>query len=82
MAGIKDLTNVWNNVKEIDLRPLTEQAVRGVRIAIVGKPGLGRHALADNMRRDPQRPGAATSSSIRIASLEEGAEASRVDWSF
>lgn len=79
MAGIKDLSNVWNNVKEIDLRPLTEEAVRGVRIAIVGQPGLGRHTLADQMRRDPQRPEMITSSAIWIGALEEAAEASKAD---
>lgn len=56
MPGIKDLVNVWKNVKEVDLRPFREAAVNPVKLAIAGRPGVGRHTLADQMRRDPQRP--------------------------
>lgn len=53
MASITNLTNVWNNIKEIDLRPIREEALAMVKIALVGAPGSGRAALAENMRRDP-----------------------------
>ena len=74
MAGIKDVTNLWNNVREIDLRPLREAALRGVKIAIVGREETGRHALADLMRRDPARPEAETQSPLLLLDLDEARE--------
>ena len=53
MSGINEIANVWKNLKEVDLRPLREAALRPVRLAIVGKPGVGRHTLADQIRQDP-----------------------------
>ena len=57
MAGISSITNAWSLVSELDLRPLREQAETKLNIVLVGKPGSGRHLLADQMRRDPSRPG-------------------------
>jgi uncharacterized protein (DUF697 family) len=74
MAGIKDLTNVWTNIRQVDMRPLAEAAERGVRIALVGRPGAGKHALADQLRRDPSRPQAQTQTPLLIADLEEGGD--------
>lgn len=70
MAGIRDLSNAWQTVTELDVRPLREQAERGVRIALVGKAGSGRQALADQMRKDPARPEKATLSPLYIIDLE------------
>ena len=69
MPGIKDLSNVWKNLKEVDLRPIQEQALRPVKLAIVGRPGVGRHTLADQMRRDPQRPEVMTQTVLSISDL-------------
>jgi uncharacterized protein (DUF697 family) len=55
LAGIKSITNVWNNVKEIDLRPLRQEALQIVKIAIVGAPESGRDMLAAQMSSDPLR---------------------------
>jgi uncharacterized protein (DUF697 family) len=63
----------------MDLRPLREQAQRGVRIALVGKPGSGRHALAAQMRSDPSRPGAEIATPLPILDLENGAQVSQAD---
>ncbi len=79
MAGIRDLNNAWQTVTEMDIRPLREQAERGVRIALVGKPGSGRQALAQKMRRDPSHPDQATMSPILILDLEDAAELAEVD---
>jgi len=73
LAGIKDVTNVWNNVKEIDLRPLADAAHKPLRIALVGHQGTGRAALAAQMRRDPSRPDQLAQTPILIASLESAA---------
>ena len=46
MAGVKDLYNTWKNLKEVDLRPIRESALTPVKLAIIGRPGVGRHTLA------------------------------------
>lgn len=72
MPGIKDLANVWKNLKEVDLRPIRDEALRQVKLAIVGRPGVGRHTLADQMRRDPQRPESITQTVVIISDLNSG----------
>jgi uncharacterized protein (DUF697 family) len=67
--------NIWKTVGEVDLRPIREDALREVRIALVGESGSGRHTLADRMRRDLSRPEAATHSPVQILGLEEAGEA-------
>jgi uncharacterized protein (DUF697 family) len=71
VPGIKDLSNVWKNIKEVDLRPIQEEALRPVKLAIVGRPGVGRHTLAAQMRRDPQRPESLTQTVLSISDLDE-----------
>jgi uncharacterized protein (DUF697 family) len=80
MAGIKDIFNIWKNLKEVDLRPIRESALRPVRLALVGRPGVGRHSLANQMRSDPQRPARKTQTSLLIADLDaaEGANAAEL----
>jgi uncharacterized protein (DUF697 family) len=75
MTSFRDFTNVWNNVKEMDLRPIRLEAQRGVRIALVGMPGSGRHALADLMRRDPARPNVVTMTPILLVDLDDPEQA-------
>jgi uncharacterized protein (DUF697 family) len=70
MASLKDLTNIWDNVKEIDLRPIREAALRDPSIVLVGAPGSGRHTLAEQMRSDPARPDVTTQSALTIADLD------------
>ena len=79
MAGIRDLSNAWQTVTEMDIRPLREQAERGVRIVLVGRPGSGRQALAGQMRRDPSRPEKEILSPLLILDLEAAAEIPEVD---
>jgi uncharacterized protein (DUF697 family) len=70
MADWTDVANIWRNVREIDLRPIREQALRDVRIALVGEQGSGRNALADAMRHDPHRPEVYTHTPVTIADLD------------
>jgi uncharacterized protein (DUF697 family) len=79
MAPTKYLTDTWDIVKEVDLRPLREQALGGVKIAIVGDDGSGRFALAEQMRRDPARPEMRANSPLLLLDLEDGARAAGVD---
>ncbi|MGD0006066.1 MAG: hypothetical protein ABSE06_17770 [Anaerolineaceae bacterium] len=69
MAGLKDLYNTWKNLKEVDLRPIRESALNPVKLAIVGRPGVGRHTLADQMRCDPQKPEKKTQTALLISDL-------------
>lgn len=57
MSVWRDITNIWKNVREIDLRPIRQEAVYEVKIALVGEQGSGRRTLAEQLRRDPKRPG-------------------------
>ena len=75
MPGVKDLPSIWNNIKEMDLRPLRNEALRGVKIALVGRPGVGKRLLADQMRRDPLRPNAETLTPLLIIDLDDPAKA-------
>jgi uncharacterized protein (DUF697 family) len=69
MAGLKSVFSIWENLKEVDLRPIREAALRPVKLAIVGQPGTGRHSLAEQMRRDPQQPEKKTQTAVLIADL-------------
>jgi len=75
MTLFHDLTNIWNTIKEIDLKPYRAEAQRGIRIAVAGKSGSGRHNLADQMRRDPARPSVVTVSPVLILDLDHMDEA-------
>ncbi len=74
MTSFRDLTNIWNNIKEMDLRPLRLEAQRGVRIALAGRAGSGRHILADQMRRDPARPNVVAMTPILLVDLDNPEE--------
>ncbi len=74
MSGITEIANVWKNLKEVDLRPLREAALSPVKLVIVGRPGVGRHTLANQIRQDPQRPECTTQTAVVISELNS------VDW--
>ena len=46
MVSITGLTNIWGTIKEVDLRPLRDQALNGVRLTLIGAPGYRRTTLA------------------------------------
>ncbi|HSB67031.1 MAG TPA: hypothetical protein VLD65_10650 [Anaerolineales bacterium] len=75
MPGIKDLSSIWKNIKEIDLKPIRESATYPVRIVLVGAPESGRHTLAEQMRTDPARPGIHTQSTLALIATDAITEA-------
>src|SRR4030042_266128 len=79
MSKLKYLAGTWETVKEVDLSPLRQQALRGIRIAIVGALGSGRSTLADQMRRDPRRTDMVTETPILNLDLESGGNAQNTD---
>jgi uncharacterized protein (DUF697 family)/ribosomal protein L40E len=74
VAGLKDISTVWKNIKEIDLKPIRDSATYPLRIAVVGAQGSGRHTLAEQMRTDPARPGVHTQSAIAIITAQAATE--------
>src|SRR4030066_2071126 len=74
VAGLKNVSTVWQNVKEIDLKPIKDSATQPVRIALVGEPGVGKHTLAEQMRTDPARPGVHTQSPITLFTFNASTE--------
>jgi uncharacterized protein (DUF697 family) len=82
MSILKDFTNIWRNVREVDLRPIRKQALYQVKIALVGEPGSGRQILADQLRRDPRRTGAVTQTPLIVADLHAAHTADDADLIF
>ncbi len=70
MAKIPLLSDGWTTIKEIDLKPIQQQAVNGARLAIVGRPGSGRSTLAAQMRTDPNRPTTVFDSPVIILDID------------
>ncbi len=52
MSGWNDLGNIWTTFKELDIRPLAEDAERALVLAFVGAPGVGKSALIAALRHD------------------------------
>ncbi len=79
MPGISDVSYIWRNIRELDLRPIRESAEQGLTIALVGAPGSGRRLLADQMRQDPARPEVRSQTPVLIAGLEDIAAVAAAD---
>jgi uncharacterized protein (DUF697 family) len=71
MAGLSSINNVWKNVKEIDLRPIRQEAMQSIRIAIVGKECARCELLANAMRTDPARPQQVTQTPIIMVAPDD-----------
>lgn len=71
MAGITSLTNIWENVKEVDLRPIREEALQLVRLAVAGRQGSGRQALVQRLQEDPIRPEMRSETPLPILDLDD-----------
>ncbi len=71
MPSLKNLTSIWNNIKEFEVAPIQREALQELRIILAGAPGSGRHTLAAQMRTDPHHPQSTTLANLQILSLEE-----------
>jgi len=49
---MRDIANMWRNVREIDLRPIRESALQPVKLALVGATGAGRLTPRASLLRD------------------------------
>lgn len=79
MAGLKDLGNIWTNVKEFDLRPLQEEVLQPLHISLVSNDRAGLLSLAEAMRVDPERPHVRVESPLMLLSLQQARELGAVD---
>jgi uncharacterized protein (DUF697 family) len=52
MASWTDFGNFWSTFKELDIRPIAEQAERSLVLAFVGGHGAGKSALIAALRHD------------------------------
>ncbi|HEX7586892.1 MAG TPA: zinc-ribbon domain-containing protein [Anaerolineae bacterium] len=52
MAGWRDLGNIWTTFKELDIRPIRDDAERPVVLAFVGAAGVGKSTLIAALRHD------------------------------
>lgn len=52
MASWTDLGNIWNTFKEIDIRPIANEAERPMVLAFVGADGVGKSTLIVALRHD------------------------------
>jgi uncharacterized protein (DUF697 family) len=52
MAGWTDLGNIWTTFKELDIRPIAEEAERPLVLAFVGAAGVGKSTLIAALRHD------------------------------
>ena len=74
MASVTDIKTIWDTLKEVDLAPLREEALRGVNITLVGEPESGRSALAARMRRDPDHPEMVTQTPVMLLDLNQASQ--------
>lgn len=79
MPKVNELSNVWKTIKEVDLRPLRDQALRGVQVTLLGADGSGRHTLAEQLRRDPVRPDMQSEAPVKILNLDQAEQAAGSD---
>ena len=52
MAGWRDLGNIWTTFKELDIRPIRDEAERQLVLAFVGAVGVGKSTLIAALRHD------------------------------
>jgi len=79
MASLKNLTSVWNNIKEFEVAPIQKEALQNLRIVLTGAAGSGRHTLAAQMRTDPNRPAEATLANLYIQDLADVEKPAQAD---
>jgi uncharacterized protein (DUF697 family) len=91
MPAIDQLTAVWKNIREFELEPVRKEALRALRIVIIGKSGAERLAeqlQGDIFRTDTQsveiQPGikvlaAGYQPTVVVLGLEQAAQAETAD---
>jgi uncharacterized protein (DUF697 family) len=71
MAGINDWRNLLGLIGEMDIRPAREEAERFVEIGVISSDNEAALHLAEQLRRDPDRPEKQTNAPVYITTLEK-----------
>lgn len=79
MANWRLISETWETIKEVDLRPLRQQALQGIHIAILGEAGAGRHTLAAQLNCDPARPGLCEDTPVTVLELSQTSQLPAAD---
>jgi hypothetical protein len=79
MPALETIANVGKNLQELDLRPIREAAEQPVRVAIVGRPGTGKAALARQMLTDRTQEQFPAHIPILVTTLEAADQAREAD---
>jgi uncharacterized protein (DUF697 family) len=79
MSRVREITNVWKNIREVDLRPIRESALQNIKIILAGSPGSGRNTLASQLRVDPTQPQIQSYTPIKILDLNLDAPTPQAD---
>jgi uncharacterized protein (DUF697 family) len=79
MPGLDQITAVWKNIKEFELAPIRTEALRELKIVLIGAAGSGRARLAEQMQHDPSRVDHVIQSPLSILDLAETEQAETAD---
>lgn len=79
MAGITSIANIWNNIKEVDLRPIREEAQQVVKLAVISEDAVARAVLASQLRQDPSRSGMETITPLVVSDVANSQPAADAD---
>ena len=82
MAGLSSWRNLLSMISEVDLRPIRAEAERFVDIAIVSENLDAAHHLAEQLCRDPDRPGEETQAPLLVTTQQKLSPADHFDLVF
>ncbi|MEA3441176.1 MAG: hypothetical protein U9R58_12935 [Chloroflexota bacterium] len=71
MVSLTNVKSVWDNISELDLAPLQDEALSTLRICLIGKAGTGRASLVYQLRRDSIHPQMVTQLPVSVLGLDE-----------
>jgi uncharacterized protein (DUF697 family) len=78
MANWRDLGNIWTTFKEIDIRPIAQEAELPTTLAVIGAKGVGKSTLIAALRYD-NHAHEKTITPVFEASLDTASELGTVD---
>lgn len=79
MARTTDFKNIWQTVKEVDLRPIQQSAEHVPQFVVVGLDDAWRAQLIQDLRNDPFQPSVGVSTPVKSLELEDGLQSGPAD---
>ncbi len=71
MAGLGDLRNLLSLIGEVDIRPIRDEAVRSLELAVVAQDSGAALQLVDILRRDSDHPTQQTEAPVYVTPLDQ-----------